>query len=172
MGEEVEWPCFSAFLLWMDEAIEKSHQRRSLPSRSPLKIALALKRPERLRAGRSPISGAHVLHERSAPEIGCGLAGRTFLNRPEISDIKFVPGHRRLLSSTLFDTPQIRKMIMICDSEWHRDEGIHYLCFMHAGHQRGHSVASMSLGPFAVTKGSQLPDRNSAIQKLLNTMDG
>ena len=55
----------------MKGSVEKSHQRCSLPL------------PERLRAGRSPLSGAHVLEVRSAPEIGCGLAGWTLLNRPE-----------------------------------------------------------------------------------------
>lgn len=48
----------------MDRAFaEKIRQRRSLPSRSPLKPALARKRPKRPRAGRLPILSSHVLSE-------------------------------------------------------------------------------------------------------------
>jgi len=62
--------------------LKKAYQRRSLPPRSPLKPALARKRPERLRAGRLPLCRAHVLWVRSARHKSCGLAGQTFLNIP------------------------------------------------------------------------------------------
>ena len=53
----------------------------------------------------SPFFRAHVLPVRSARKNSCGLAGRTFLNRPEASDIPAVPGLCHLLISSLFNTP-------------------------------------------------------------------
>jgi len=78
----------------MPENVEKVRRQPSLPSRSPLKPALARKRPKRLRQGRSPLGRAHVLlctlrrpngrALRDAASNTYGLVGRAFLNIPQL----------------------------------------------------------------------------------------
>lgn len=57
----------------MDRAFaEQSRQRRSRPSRSPLKPALARKRPKPPRPGRLPILSSHVLSGRRVKSVYTG----------------------------------------------------------------------------------------------------
>ncbi len=51
---------------------------------------------------------AHVLLVRSSLKIRCGLAGRTFLSRPEVTDIQSVPEIFEHLSSVLFNLPTMK----------------------------------------------------------------